>query len=166
MSCAELFEPMTTQLASVSLSGRELARMALLAAEAVHAWKLWNLRHARHASRQYQLLRPQRDPLPAAVDGDSPLLARLVEPCALAFSRCPDVELHDLSIHLQPVAHLVLGREHRPMVRERQVRHVVVPNGVVQAERLVAVAPAVAGSGILLDNDGGHGKPLEARSKR
>src|SRR5262245_6593741 len=41
----------------------------------------------------------------------------------------------------------------------------VVPDRVVQAERLVAIAPAVTGPRILLQHDGRHGEPRQARGQ-
>ena len=49
-------------------------------------------------------------------------------------------------VHFEPVGDLVLRREHRPVLGEREVRQVVVPHRVVQAQRLVAPAPRVAGA--------------------
>src|ERR1022692_5120510 len=73
----------------------------------------------------------------------------VVIPAATARARrlriAPVVEFHDLRVRLKPVGDLVLGREDRPVVREPQVGQVVVPDRVMQAERLVAAAPLVAG---------------------
>src|ERR1700681_3805467 len=46
----------------------------------------------------------------------------------------PDVQIHDGCIGIEPVGHPVLGCEARPRLGERQVWHVVVPNGRVQRE--------------------------------
>ena len=62
----------------------------------------------------------------------------------LAVGGAPVVELHHPRVHLQPVGDLVLGREHRPVGGELDVGQVVVPDRVVQAQRLVALAPRVA----------------------
>src|SRR3546814_5735968 len=40
------------------------------------------------------------------------------------------------------------------------------PDGVVQAERLVALAPGIARPRVLLDDDGGHAKALQPRAQR
>ena len=77
----------------------------------------------------------------------------------------PVVELHDLRVALEPVAHLVLGREDGPVVGEGQVGHVVVPDRVVQAERVVAAAPLVAGSWVLVDDERRHAETLEPRGE-
>ena len=42
----------------------------------------------------------------------------------------------------------------------------VIPDRVVQAERLVAVAPAIARAGIFLDNDGGHAELAQPGAER
>src|SRR3954471_16225616 len=42
----------------------------------------------------------------------------------------------------------------------------VVPDRVVQAERLIAVAPGIAGTGVLLDDDGGHAELTQPGAKR
>ena len=83
----------------------------------------------------------------------------------LQLGRAPIIELHDLGVHFQPVADLVLRREYRPVLRERQIRHMVVPDRIMQAERLVALAPAVAGPLVLLHDDGRHAELLQARAK-
>ena len=78
----------------------------------------------------------------------------------------PVVELHHLRVHLEPVADLVLGREHRPVLGELDVRQVVVPDRVVQAERLVALAPGVAGTLVALDDDRRHAELAQPRAER
>ena len=80
--------------------------------------------------------------------------------------RAAVVELHHLHVHLEPVAHAVLRREHRPVLGKRQVRHVVVPHRVVQAERGVALAPGVAGALVLLHHHRRHAEALQARGER
>ena len=52
------------------------------------------------------------------------------------------------------------------MLRERKVGQVVVPDGVVQAQALVALAPGVAGSLVLLDDDCRHVQPAQPRRER
>ncbi len=42
----------------------------------------------------------------------------------------------------------------------------VVPDGVVQAQRFIALAPAVAGTGVFLDDDGGDIELAQARTQR
>ena len=84
----------------------------------------------------------------------------------LAERRAPVVELHHPRVHLEPVADLVLGREHRPVLGELDVRQVVVPDRVVQAERLVALAPRVAGALVALDDDRRHAELAQARAER
>ena len=153
-------------LAGIAFARRKFARMALLATKALGPRELRDFGHARHARRQHQMLRAQRNAFTSAIDDDDPFLAGLVELGALAFRRCPAIQLHHPGVHFQPVAELVLGREDRPVVRERQVRHVVVPDGIVQAERLVAVAPAVAGTRVLLEDDGRHVETPEPRAQR
>src|ERR1700677_640412 len=39
----------------------------------------------------------------------------------------------------------------------------VVPDGIMQAERFVAVAPGIAGARVLLDDDGGHAQLPQPR---
>ena len=99
--------------------------------------------------------RTSRWPAPAASGGarragrparlHRPLAGRLVVGRAGRLGVGPVVELHDLRVRLEPVGDLVLGGEHRPVVGELQVGHVVVPDRVVQAQRLVAAAPLVTG---------------------
>ena len=110
--------------------------------------------------------RPQRHRLAVALDLDRPLLLRVVVARALALGAAPVVELHHLRVHLEPVADLVLGAEHRPVLGERQVRQVVVPHRVVQAQALVALAPGVAGPLVLLDDDRRHAQPSQPCAER
>src|SRR6202030_1397912 len=105
------------------------------------------------------------DRLRAALDLHGPFLALLVIRAALALGRGPIIELHDLRVHLEPVADLILGREHRPMLGKRQIGHVVVPDRVMQAERFVALAPLVARPLVLVDDEGRNAETLEPRSK-
>src|SRR4051795_11282950 len=83
-----------------------------------------------------------------------------------AFGGGPVVELHHARIHLEPVGDLVLGREHRPVIGKREVRQVVVPDRVVQAERLVALPPGVAGARVLLDDQRRDAEALQPRAER
>ena len=92
--------------------------------------------------------------LPVAVHHHGPFLRGLVVGGAPGLAARPVVQLHDLGVHLQPVADLVFGREDRPVVGEGQVGQMIVPDRVVQAERAVALAPRVAGAVVLLDDDG------------
>ena len=80
-----------------------------------------------------------------------PLLGRLVVAGAERAGVGPVVQLHHPRVGLEPVGDLVLGGEHRPVVRELDVGQVVVPDRVVQAERLVPAAPLVAGPRVLVD---------------
>src|SRR5580704_655083 len=127
--------------------------MMLVALEARHAWEIRQVRLGRHSRREHEMLRPEGDFLAVALDDDRPFLLRLVVARLLAGRRAPVIELHDLRIHFEPVADLVLGRKHRPIGRERQIGHMVVPDRIVQAERLIAIAPAVARTRVLLDDD-------------
>ena len=56
----------------------------------------------------------------------------------------PDVELHRLGVDLEPVRQHVLRDEDRPGSREGHVGQVVDARLVVQRQRVVAVAPAIA----------------------
>ena len=149
MSCAELLEPITTT-------------------------RLPRSRPARGAGTS-GAARPGRRPCPGARAGsgwlDMPVaktscLGRSVtrapsrstctiHSCAsssqlalLAVGRAPVVELHHPRVHLEPVADLVLRREDRPVLGELDVGQVVVPDRVVQAERLVALRHESPGRGL------------------
>jgi hypothetical protein len=65
----------------------------------------------------------------------------------------PVIHLHDPRVHFQPVADLVLGRKDRPVFRKIEIGQVIVPDRIVQAERLVAPAPLVAGPLVAVDHD-------------
>ena len=141
MSWAELFEPMTTHFLPLNASppGCRLEWWCTPAKSSMPA----KFRHVR--------ARPTcRSPARAAWDAASSIfparstttvqrLFFLVEFRAFAFGGAPIVELHHLGVHFQPVADLVLGREDRPMIRERQIGQMVVPDGIMQAERSCSV---------------------------
>src|SRR5437868_2294818 len=130
--------------------------MVLLALESVHASELRHVRLGRHTSRKHQMLRLQCDLLAIALDDDRPFLRSVVPVGVFGRGAGPVVQLHDLSVHLQPVADFVLGRKYWPVLREIDVWQMIVPDRVVQAERLVAVAPGIAGTVIFLNDDGGY----------
>ena len=77
----------------------------------------------------------------------------------------PVVDLHDLGVHLQPVADFVFGRKHRPVIGEGQIGQMVIPDRVVQTEGFVTVAPAVAGACIFFHHDGGHTEAAQTRGQ-
>ena len=116
-----------------------------------------------HAGGEHELARAQRDRLAVALDLDDPAAVVFVERGRLDDRRAPVVELHDPRVHLEPVADLVLGREHRPVLGELDVRQVVVPDRVVQAQRLVALAPRVAGALVALADDRRHAELAQPR---
>ena len=143
-------------LATIGIRPRVLAGVLLLTFEGFGPRKVRHIGHARHARGQHQLLGPQGHGLAVAYHLDHPLAARLIELSTLTGRGVPVIELHDLGIHLQPVRDLVLGREHRPVCREGDVRHVVVPHRIMQTQGLVAIAPGIARTRILVDHDGWH----------
>ncbi|MCO5546654.1 hypothetical protein L7F22_000088 [Adiantum nelumboides] len=140
-------------LAPVGVRAGVLRRVLHLAPELLRAREGGDVRLAGDAERDHQLARAQGDLLARLVDDDAPPAGRLVELGAARGGGAPVVQLHDPRVELQPVADLVLRREHRPVVRELQVRQVVVPDRVVQGEALVALAPRVAGPLVALDDD-------------
>ena len=167
MSCAELLEPdHHGALADVAVRAGMRAGVVLIAAEHVLAGQRRHARLARHPGGQHQMRRLQRQPLAVAVHLDGPALGVLVERRRQARRLRPVRHLHHPGVELQPVADLVLGREHRPVLRERQVRQVVVPDRVVQAQRLVALAPLVARPLVAVDDDGGHPELAQPRAER
>ena len=110
-----------------------------------------------------QLPGPQHDRLPFTVDGHRPVLRVFMILSAATEGGVPIVQLHDFGVHLQPIADFVLRREHGPRVGKRQVGKVVVPHGVVQAERLVAIPPRIAGAIILFNNERRHFQAFQPR---
>ena len=92
---------------------------------------------------------------------DVPALLSLVELGVLDLGVGPVVQVHDPHVVFQPITHLVLRREHGPVVRKRQVGHVVVPHRVVQAQRVVAAPPLVTGSRMLIDDQRRHPLTLQ-----
>ena len=144
------------------LAAGVLAGVMLHALELLGARELRHVCDAGHARGQHQLLRAQHHRLAAALDNHAPLAGHLIVCSALGLAGAPVVQLHHLGVHLQPIADLVLGGKDWPVVGEGHVRQVIVPDRIVQAERLIALAPRVAGALVLLDNDRGHAKALEA----
>ncbi len=61
---------------------------------------------------------------------------------------------------------LSFGENTGQFVGELDVRQVVVPDRVVQAERLVALAPGVAGALVALDDDRRHAELAQPRAER
>ena len=104
--------------------------------------------------------------LAVAAHDNGPFLLLVVIDSALGLGRGPVIQLHHLGVHFQPVADLVLGREDRPVPGKVDIGQMVVPDGVMQAERLVALAPAVAGPLVLLDDDGRHAELPQPRAER
>ena len=152
-------------LASVRVRPRVRRAVVHVAAEHVRAGDLGHPRLPGHPGREHELLRPQRQRHPLALDLDGPL-TRLLRPGGRGRRGARPVRhLHHLHVRLEPVADLVLGREHRPVVGELQVRQVVVPDRVVQAERLVPVAPLVAGPRVLVDDEGRDAELAQPRAE-
>ena len=166
MSKAELFEPDDDDvLAGVGVAAGEVRRVVLLAAEGVLAGIRRPVGVAAHPERDDEVLRSQHDLLAVAVDGDDPLL-RLVVPARVAARRPgPVAELHERDVVLEPVADLVLGREHRPVLGELEVGQVVVPDRVVQVEGRVALAPGVTRPLVALEDDGRYAVSLQPRAE-
>ena len=135
----------------------------LVALEPIHAREPRDVRPAGHAGRHHQLLGPERALDPVPLDDKHPLARVLVIARAGRGRRPPVVELHHTRVHLEPVGDLVLGREHRPVRRKLDVRQVVVPHRVVQAQRLVPVAPRVARTRVAFDDDRRHLQLAQAR---
>jgi len=121
--------------------------------------------HTGHAGGEDQLRGLERHRFAVAQHLDRPAALGFVEAGLHAFGFRPVVQLHDLGVHLQPVTDLVFRREDRPVLREGQVGHVVVPDRVMQAQRLVATAPLVAGALGLVDDQCRHAEALESCAK-
>ncbi|MCY1209700.1 hypothetical protein D9M72_213620 [compost metagenome] len=153
-------------LAAVRVGAGVARGMLLFALEFVLSGEFGDVGLAGHARGQHQLLGPQHHRLAFAQHGDFPFLLLLVVARRLADAGRPVVELHDLGVHLQPIADLVLGREDRPVLGEGDVGQVVVPDRVVQAQRLVALSPAIAGALVLFDDEGGYVQLAQARAQR
>ncbi|MPL79701.1 hypothetical protein SDC9_25585 [bioreactor metagenome] len=136
-----------------------------LAAEALHPREGGHVRLARHAGGKHQLRGAERHLLAVAVHLDLPGAACRVKARLLHLGARPVIQLHHLGVHLEPVADLVLGGEDRPVVGELDVGQMVVPDRVMQAERLVARAPLVAGPVMLVEHDGRHAKLAQPRGK-
>ncbi len=153
-------------LAAIAVAAGVPARMMALALEILHAGIGRQVRDGRHAGGEHELLRAQRHGLAVAQHLDGPFLGFGIVSGRAALRPAPIVELHDLRVHLQPVADLVLRGENGPVVGEGQVGKVVVPDRVVQMQRLVAAAPLVAGPLVLVDDQGRDAEPLQPRPER
>ena len=153
-------------LAGVGVWPAVLGRMLLLALEDVLPLDLRHVGLARHAGGKHQVLGADDLALAVALYRHFPFLLGRVVARVHAVGGRPVVHLHHLGVHLQPVADLVLGREHRPVGRKRQVRQVVVPHRVVQAQRLVAAAPLVARAGVAVNHDVRHAQLPQPRAQR
>ena len=127
--------------------------------------RLDQFRRAVGAGGEDQLRGAQDDRLAVAHQLDGPAHVTLVEACRDALGAAPIAQLHHLDVHLEPVAHLVLGGEDGPVGGERDVGQVIVPDRVVQHERAVAVAPGIAGLRVLLDDHRRHAELLQARAE-
>mmetsp|Transcript_53240 Transcript_53240/g.155041 ORF Transcript_53240/g.155041 Transcript_53240/m.155041 type:complete len:223 (+) Transcript_53240:1061-1729(+) len=114
--------------------------------------KLRHVREARQACCKDNVRWAQHKGLAIADHLYFPALPAAVEACMLALGSAPVVDVHHLRVELDPVSEHILGGEHGPMIRKRDVREVVVPDGVVKAERLVTVPPVVARPVPLVDH--------------
>ena len=152
-------------LACKALATRMRAGVVLNTLEAVHARIAGQVRHTRHAGGQHQMGRTQAHRLAVTLDLHRPGLAGLVKSRRAANRLRPVVELHQRAVGLEPVAHLVLGRVDRPVLWKGQVRQVVIPDRVVQTQRLVSVAPGIAWAFVAIDDQGGHAQALQARAQ-
>ena len=104
-----------------------LRRVVLFTREDVLAGQVRDVRLTGHSGREDEVLRRQRDLLTVPVHQHGPRLGLRVEGGRPDGRGRPVRHLHHPGVHLQPVGDLVLRREHRPVLRERQVRQVVVP---------------------------------------
>ena len=161
-------EPMTTHLlAGVRVRAGVRGGVVLVAAEHVHAREVagcsacrtcrWRAPAASAAARRGW---PSRSTSTVHSRVSSSYDARL------GLGARPVVELHHLRVGLEPVGDLVLGREHRPVVGELDVGQVVVPDRVVQAQRLVAAAPLVARAAPCLSIDDASARRAGAAGRR
>ena len=137
----------------------------MLAQEGVGPFDFGHVGIARDTECKNELLGSQHHLFALALHHHGPFPLGLIEGRFLGQGGAPVVDLHHLGVHLQPVAELVFGREHGPVVWERHVGQVVVPDRVVQTQGFVAVAPAVARLRVLFDHDGGHAKAFEPRGQ-
>ena len=144
---------------------RELGGVTLPPGEVVGALETGDVRVAGDTQREDELGGVQDDLLATAVHPHGPRARALVELRAQAPCASPVVEFHDVHVVLEPVPHLVLRREDRPVVGEGQVGHVVIPDRVVQVQRLVAFAPRVTRPLVLLDDNRRHADTSQPRGE-
>ena len=142
-----------------------LRGVVLLTLESGCALEFRHIGNGRKPGGQNQLRWLQRDRLSLACHFHHPVLFLFIKFRRLAHRLCPVIQLHDLGVHFQPVTQLVLGRKNRPVIREWQIGHMVIPDRIMQAERLVTLAPAISRLLVLLDDDGGNTQPPEPRTQ-
>ena len=152
-------------LAGVGRAGAELAGVHDVAGEGFGAGDVRDVRRARHTCGENDVGWAECEGLAVTDEIDTPRVGVCVEFGVGALGGRPVVELHDLDVHLKPVAHLVLRGVDGPVVREWDVGHVVEPDGVMEREGVVAVAPRVAGVLVAFDDDGGDVETTEARGE-
>lgn len=152
-------------LAFVIASAGEIAIVILLAVECVSYFENRNIRHSGQSHGKHELFWSQCYGLALALDHNNPFFGGVVIVGALCLCQAPIIKLPNLGVGFDPVAQLILGREDWPIVRELQIGEMVVPDGIMQAQRLVALEPLIAGPLVLLNNDVGHGEPFQPRAE-
>ena len=153
-------------LALVGIRSGMSGRMVLVPLERVHAGILGHPGLAGHACGHHQLLGFQDNLFAIAVNDDGPFAFGFIKAGGLGSGAGPVIQLHHLGVHLEPIADLVLGAEDGPVLGELDVGQMIVPDRVMQAERLVAVTPAVSGTVVLFHDDGRHTQLPKARAQR
>ena len=122
-------------LARPAFTAGKPAGMVLDPGEVFRAGYRWNTRGTQGTTgRQYQLLGPQHHRFAGPFNCYGPFLGGFVVGGLAANGRRPVVQCHDLGVHLQPIAHLVLVGKDGPVVRKGQVGQMVKPDRIMQIE--------------------------------
>src|SRR6185436_3989527 len=124
------------------------------------------IRDAAHAGRHDDVTRAQLTRRSIPFHFHLPLLRDRVVRAALEFRAGPVVELQALDVGLEPAGELVLRDVHREARREGQVGQMVDVHLVVQRQRVIALAPVVAGARPAVDDQGVDLALAEARRNR
>lgn len=99
-----------------------------------------------------------------SLDSDGPRLGGVIPLGVDDGSPRPDVELQQRCVGLKELGELVLGGEDGPLGRELEVRHVVIPDRVVENQLVVSLPPVVADTVVLVDGDGLDAQHLKSGS--
>src|SRR5260221_8671371 len=83
------------------------ARMALLSLESSHSWDVRDFWRAKEPGCEYKLLRIELDRATVAYHLQYPFVARLIEVSTQAFGICPEINIYQYPVGVEPVGELI-----------------------------------------------------------